>query len=261
MGTRTSIFNGGRRFVPILLTAALALSLGWTTRAEPAPAAVTQAFAEAQKAYDAGEPQKAVQGLEAIVAGGLVSPEVFFNLGNAYFRSGKSGQAILQYRRALWLNPGDPDARANFQFTVERAGASVPEPWLVVEFLRGLSRNTWKTVALAGWWAGGLLLALGLFLPRLRLPAPAVIAVSAMLIGLGLAGMRAAGSLATSREAVVLVPNLDMKSAPTPDSTALVRLPEGSIVHIQEDAGTWLRVRSDKDSGWLPAGKVGRVRL
>ena len=260
----TPLRRNNQNVVRWVLRLAAGLLLLWgapCARAETAPAAVTQAFAEAQKAYDAGEPGKAVEGLEAIVAGGWIAPEVFFNLGNAYFRAGKPGLAVLNYRRALWLNPGDADLRANFQFAVERAGASVPEPWLAVEFLRSLSRETWKRVALLGWWSGGLLLALGLFNRRVRLPLPAVLGGASLLVVLGLLGMRAAGSLATTREAVVLAANLEMKSAPTADSTALVRLPEGSIVHIQEDGGSWLRVRSDKDSGWLPAQKVGRVAL
>jgi tetratricopeptide (TPR) repeat protein len=243
----------------ILLVVLLMLSLaGTSARANPAPQA---AFAEAKAAYDAGEPAKAAAIYQRVLDGGFVSPELLFNLGNAHFRAGQSGEAIRRYRQALVLSPGDADIRANFRFAVERTGAAVPEPWLLAEVFRRASRETWTKVAVGAWWIGASLVALSWLLPRARIPAGWTAGLAGMVMVLGVTGARLSGGLTGSREAVTLAAGLEIRSAPASESTALVRLPEGSIVDILEDGGPWLRVRSGKDSGWVPSGQVGRVRI
>jgi Bacterial SH3 domain len=159
------------------------------------------------------------------------------------------------------LAPGDADIRANFRFAVERTGAAVPEPWLLAEIFRRASRDTWTKVAVWAWWIGASLVALSWLLPRARIPAGWTAGVAGVVILLGATGSRLSSGLPGSREAVALTPGLEIRSAPASESTALVRLPEGSIVDILEDGGPWLRVRSGKESGWVPADQVGRVRI
>src|SRR5204862_132447 len=77
-------------------------------------------FAEAAAAY------------EKIVAGGRVSSALYFNLGNALFKSGRIGRAIANYRLAEQLAPRDPDIRANLRFArnhVNGVEARLPAWW------------------------------------------------------------------------------------------------------------------------------------
>jgi tetratricopeptide (TPR) repeat protein len=62
------------------------------------------------------------------VAGGQESGNVYFNLGNAYFRAGDAGRAILEYERARRLLPRDPDTRANLDYARALAGEADDEP-------------------------------------------------------------------------------------------------------------------------------------
>jgi tetratricopeptide (TPR) repeat protein len=233
---------------------------GQPGRAQMPPEAVTQRFTEAQQAYDAGEPERAVEALEAIASSGWMSPELWFNLGNAWFRAGDPARAILNYRRALWLRPGDPDLQANFRFTVERAGAAVPEPSWVSAWMRRVSPEGWKRLLLGAWWGGALALGLAWLWPRGQRVLRGLALVAVPVLGLAGWGVQAGETLATTAEAVVLTAQAEMRSAPTPSATALVRLPAGSLVEIVEEGGSWLRVRSDKETGWLPTAQLARVR-
>ena len=61
-----------------------------------------------QKQYD-----KAIESYRQLVSSGYEGTSLFYNLGNAYYRSGKIGYAILYYEKALRLSPGDEDIKHN----------------------------------------------------------------------------------------------------------------------------------------------------
>src|SRR6266513_6228167 len=89
------------------------------------------AFEQANKLYEQGTFAEAAAGYEKIVAGGRVSPALYFNLGNALFKSGRIGRAIANFRLAEQLAPRDPDIRANLRFArnqIEGPGAR-PLTW------------------------------------------------------------------------------------------------------------------------------------
>src|SRR5207237_6826651 len=74
-------------------------------------AADSQLFSDANAAYLSGDLGRAIASYEALVAEGVTSAELETNLGAAYLRQGKRGQAALHLERALVLAPGDDDAR------------------------------------------------------------------------------------------------------------------------------------------------------
>ena len=82
------------------------------------PSLLTPAFAvtksEADSAYVHGEYQKAIDGYEALLKKG-VSADLYYNLGNAYYRTENITRAVLNYERALLLSPSNPDIRFNLQ--------------------------------------------------------------------------------------------------------------------------------------------------
>ncbi|HWT86167.1 MAG TPA: tetratricopeptide repeat protein, partial [Myxococcales bacterium] len=73
----------------------------------------TQLFADANAAYLSGDVSRAVASWEALVSEGVAATELETNLGAAYLRQGKRGLAALHFERALFLDPGDDDARAD----------------------------------------------------------------------------------------------------------------------------------------------------
>jgi tetratricopeptide (TPR) repeat protein len=73
-------------------------------------------FAQANRFYEERAYDSAVFVYRQLVSEGLESAPLYFNLGNAYFRSGDLGQAVLCYLRAKRLDPADPDIKANLEF-------------------------------------------------------------------------------------------------------------------------------------------------
>ncbi len=71
-------------------------------------------FGKANQEYAQGHFKEAIAGYETLVRSGPLSANLFYDLGNAYFRTGDFGRAILNYKRALALEPHHPEAAANF---------------------------------------------------------------------------------------------------------------------------------------------------
>ncbi len=94
-------------------------------------------WAQANKAYDEGDYTGAVDGYLKLLEKGKRTPEVYHNLGNAYFKSDKLGLAIAAYRHAINIDPSFNPARENLeyarQFTVDK----------VEEKPRGFLLNIW----------------------------------------------------------------------------------------------------------------------
>ena len=80
-------------------------------------------FAKANDQFAKGEFKEAIQGYESMVQSKQWSVPLFYNLGNAYFRAGDYGRAILNYERALALDPRHPEAAANLALVREEARA------------------------------------------------------------------------------------------------------------------------------------------
>ena len=71
--------------------------------------------AEADKAYQENDFAGAIEQYEAILEAGQESAAIYYNLGNSYYKSENIAKAILNYERALLLNPGDADTRFNLE--------------------------------------------------------------------------------------------------------------------------------------------------
>ena len=73
-------------------------------------------FKRGNQSYDEAKFDKAIEEYEKILDLKIKNYQVFYNLGNAYFRQNQLGKAILSYRRALALEPRDEDVQANLSF-------------------------------------------------------------------------------------------------------------------------------------------------
>src|SRR5438874_982861 len=103
---------------------ALIVSLTASLAAASATFAQTDAqFAKANQEFAAGQFKEAADDYKAIVRSGQWSANLFYDLGNAYFRAGDFGRAILNYERALALDPRHPEADANLRIARDEARA------------------------------------------------------------------------------------------------------------------------------------------
>ena len=247
-----------------LLTAAILL-LGPLTGVRAADTGENN-FVWGNRLYAEGRFAESVKVYEDAVRAGDYRANLFYNLANAYYRLGDRGRAILNYQRALLLEPGHAEAAANLAFVRGRAlpeGGSRPPGTVatVREALAGPGVDAYGWLAAGAAWLG--LLGLGLAIFRRRTRAQGVILAVAGAVGCAsLVGVIywLDGGLKSSQRAVVLAEDAPALYAPADNAKTIVRLPVGGEVHILSEQGAWEYVRlGDGTRGWMASDKLGRI--
>jgi len=216
-------------------------------------------FEEANRLYEKDEFSASALQYRELIRSGQESAAVWFNLGNALFKSGEAGRGIYSYRRAVRLAPRDPDVRANLMFArKEVAGAFAPETSSWAGFFRYLSQAEWiwftaivASVCFAMLaWREANRKARGSLVWTIRLTAFAVLLV---------------GSLAAvahtqwdeSDEGVVVVEKVSARYGPLVDSKSFFQLKDGEEVEITGYKGDWIQVMNTSgQSGWVQSTEI-----
>lgn len=233
---------------------------------DAAEAAPQQLWDAANTAYINGDFRAAAEGYERLLAQGLVSAKLYYNLANACFKENMLGKAVLYYRRALRLAPGSDDIRYNLSVAEARTKDNIeriPE-FFFVDWMRSVR----QTMGCTAWTVLSLVLlaaALALFL--LYLLAPRLPLRKAGFYGTLVAGLlfvcatwfAAAGrrELLDDSQAVVMAASVAVKSSPDKSATDLFVLHEGTAVRIADRLGDWCEVViDDGKKGWLESRKI-----
>ncbi len=222
----------------------------------------SQLFQQGNKLYLNQDYASAAQQYEKILHSGYENGELYFNLGNAYYRLGNIAKAIVNYERAEQLLPNDDDVRFNLQLAnlqvVDKIDA-VPKfflyrwfDWLLT--VLPLSTLGWTTYIL--FLLTLILLSLFLFSPALRTKR------------LSLAGALAAGTLlvlslvlfttqsyreSNTHFAIVMSDVANIKSAPDTKGSDLFVLHKGVKVQVLDEVDNWKKIRlADGKVGWIP---------
>src|SRR6266849_6267687 len=111
-------------------------------------------FAKANQDYAQGHCTEASSGYDALVRAGQWSANLFYDLGNAYFRTGDFGRAILNYERALALERHHPEATANLQIARDEARALEMQQSWPERYLQFASINQYSIAAAVAFWVG-----------------------------------------------------------------------------------------------------------
>jgi hypothetical protein len=221
------------------------------TTDETPTAKLQQVFLEASQAYDANRPADAAALYGKLVDQGYESKELYFNLGNSYFKIGKIGLAVLNYRRAWHMAPRDPDIQANLRFALQSTSALTPEYPAVTKLLFKLSISEWTALATFAYWASAIVLALFLVMRNRRAGLLRALTGFLAVLVLGVAGIINEFVARRAPELVVTESRHQALYAPLEGSKAFFALPEGSIVRLEEQSGTWLKVTTGQQSGYV----------
>ncbi|OGC91017.1 MAG: hypothetical protein A2W25_08030 [candidate division Zixibacteria bacterium RBG_16_53_22] len=119
---------------------------------------------QAAEYYDGGQYQSAIENYRVLIERQFENAQVYYNLGNAYFKAGELGHAIWSFRKALRLDPGFKQAKTSLEYarsfntdqvSIERRGF-ILDIW---DFLSGLlSSNGYLIVLSIAWWLAAALL-------------------------------------------------------------------------------------------------------
>ena len=261
---------------PCRLAGAFILSLSIAGGAGAQPAAAAQSAGptndlEVGVAFiSEGDFEAALASYLRLVEAGFESGEVYYNIGNTYFKLGELAQSILYYERARRLLPGDQDVQANLDLarslTVDEI-EPLPRFWLfsAVEWWVGLLPRTLLVAVVAASYLVGMGSVLLLILKRgVQVAAwgrriALASGVVFLLFGLNLAVREF--ELGRAQEAVVLQPRVDVMSAPLDDETLTVfTVHEGTTVRIDRLSEEWAEVAlEDGRVGWVPVGVLETI--
>jgi len=202
---------------------------------------------------------------EGLVADGLESPALHVNLGAARLRAGRRGAAVASWLRALRLDPGDADARANLALLRARGGdrlAPASEPPLVARLVERTPDGIAALAFLAPWLLLWTLLAARLrsgTRGRALLSSAAAIAALAAAAGAALVVLRDAERQVEL--AVVVRDGAPLRDGPEEALRPARTLREATVLRVLDGDGAALRVRlPDAREGFVAQSDVERLR-
>ena len=242
-----------KTFLPIAMTVLTV----WICPGPAAAADRPAEFSAANKLYAEGKFADAAAAYDKIIQSGASSPALYFNYGNAEFKSGHFGRAIAAYRRAEQRAPRDAEVRANLEF----ARNQVQEPALresrwsrSAEWLGTLSLNEWAGLAAAAFWLLFGLLAAMQIRPALRTALRGFTLGMVAFTLLSCAGLGVDAAVHFSRPiAVVIVPDATMRSGPFDEAQNTFIAHDGAELKVLDSRNDWLQVTDGSGRiGWLP---------
>jgi len=218
-------------------------------------------FKNANEQYGKGNFEQAIEMYEQILKSGMEAPQLYYNLGNAYYRNGLLPAAILNYERALLLAPQDKDIRYNLNLAygqitdkIESVGVFFLTRWFT-NFRNSTNSDSWAIISIIAFilTLGALLFfffAKTSFLRKISF----YLALLSLLISITTFAFahQQKQRLINRDRAIVFSPSVTVRSAPEARGTDLFVLHEGTKVKILQRINNWLEVELlDGSVGWI----------
>jgi len=226
----------------------------------------TQLFADANAAFLSGDLSRAIASYEALISEGVTSPALETNLGVALLRQGKRGASALHFERALFLDPGDEDARADLsevrRGNVDRLeGADEGGADVLARILAPLPGSAAAVALVLFWGAGWTLLAIRLLRRRpVWLSWAAAGCFAAALLAALVTWGAAAGRRMSLQRGVVVASSVPAREGPGEKSASRFEVHEGTTVRVEDEEAGFRRVKLLNGlTGWVPSTSVELV--
>lgn len=229
--------------------------------------APNESYTAAANLYKQNQFEQAAAVYEKLVAAKQATAEVYFNLGNCYYKQNKLGKAILNYERAQALSPGDEDISLNLRIANSHLVDKIqPVPQLGIvkacgDFVGGRSCNGWRTTAVVFIWLAAVLLSVSLFIGSFKSVVRGV-GILLLLVSLGCAWFAhlQGNKVADSGRAVLLTESVYAKSSPDAAGNNSFLIHEGITFQLLDKVGNWNKIRlSDGKVGWIEAGSFEKI--
>ena len=222
--------------------------------------------AEGDSAYIKNDFASAIQIYESLLQQGE-APEIYYNLGNCYYKTNDIARAILNYERALLLSPGNADIRANLEIARSKAidkVTPVPEIFFITwikSLVNSQSSDAWARTGIASFLLLLVSLAIFFFTQHIKWKKIGFSAAILFLIVTVLSNLFASQQksyLTNRNDAIILSPSVTVRSTPSESGTSLFVLHEGRKVEIKDNSmREWKEIRlEDGKVGWVPSSSI-----
>lgn len=229
--------------------------------------AVTKQDADAE--YSKGNYQQAIKDYEELLKAGE-SAELYYNLGNAYYRTENITRSVLNYERALLLNPADEDIRFNLQMARSKTIDKItPESEMFFftwyrSLVNLMTIDNWARLAIASMILTLILALVYLFASHLTLRKIGFYGGVLFLVVFLLSNLFAFQQkqmLMKRNGAIVIAPSVSIKKTPEANSTDQGVIHEGTRVDIIDDTmRDWKEIHlADGREGWIPTSQIEKI--
>src|SRR6266436_2105170 len=220
-------------------------------------------FEKTNQEFAQGHFKEAISSYEALIRDGQWSTNVFYDLGNAYFRTGDFGRAILNYERALALDRHHPEATANLQIARDEARALELQPTRLERYLQVANINQYSTAAAVAFWLG-IFGIVALIFARRRSAALISLSVLCLLVcAVAVWAIRTLDNSSKGRALAIVTDNdVQARLATADTANSVLALPAGSEIKILSTRGDWMYAALPNDlRGWIQTKNAEQVRL
>lgn len=257
--------TGGKSLRKVVTVVTLLLSLGTSMNIQAKD--LDSLWTAGVQAYTDGKFSDASAAWTSIEESGQKSAKLYYNLGNAWFKQGNYPKAILNYERALRLDPSYSDARYNLEFTSNFVQDKIePVPEFILKSVARkvcyvMGSNAWAViflVLLAAALVMGLLFLLGSSVGKRRVGFYCGIVLLLLSAGaLSFSIWQKSDSVKTDT-AIVMSPVSSVKSSPSSGSSKdLFVIHEGTKVTILDEVGSWKNIAlADGRQGWITSNEL-----
>ena len=216
--------------------------------------------------YSGGEFEKAIELYEAVIDSGYSSAYLYFNLGNAYFKTHRITMALLNYERAAIIDPHDTEIQHNLQLArtfitdeIEVVPEFILKKWMT-SIIRIARSDTWSIISIGSFIVTLLLLLVYLFSRLITLRKlsfwAAVLLILISIVSFTFSYQRKKMDT-LHHTALILAPSVTVKSSPDDSGTDIFQLHEGTKVTVVDQLGEWREIRiADGNQGWLKISEL-----
>jgi tetratricopeptide (TPR) repeat protein len=226
-------------------------------------------ISEGNRYYMNREYEQAATCYRKILDMGYASGELYYNLGNTYYKSENLAMAILFYEKALLLEPNDEDTRQNLNLANARIIDkidNIPVFFLLrwINWLKNLySPNQWAIFSLV-LFALSLAVFVWVVFSRSYRVKRATFGFGIFFLVLSITGLLIMQSrtrnVLHNRSAIIMVPSVNAKSSPDDQSTNIFILHGGTKVMLVDSVQNWKEIRiADGNKGWVPDEVLGEI--
>ena len=197
------------------------------------------------------------------------SAQIYYNLGNAYFRDNQIAKAIVNYERALLLEPGDSDIRHNLRFAKTRIEDKIDsaDSLFINKWIRSIqnlySGNAWAIIGIVFFIL--LIVAIGLYMISAQIVLRKVsfysgIVLLSLVIITNVFAFKQKSKIVNRSTAIIMSASVSIYTSPDAHSQELFRLHEGAKVKIKREEGRWIEIVIANGSvGWLQKMNVETI--
>ena len=213
--------------------------------------------------------ESAIRTYERVIDSGYVAADLYYNLGNSYFKSHKITSAILNYERAILLAPNDDDIRYNLNlartFVVDKIEV-LPQPFYLKwhkKVAGFFSSELWAIISIICFILFLIFFSLYLFVSTYRMKKSAFwVSIFVLFVSVSsfVFSFHHKRIITGHNTAIIFTPSVTVKSTPDESGTDLFLIHEGTKVRIEDTLGLWTGIKlEDGNKGWLLTSDIVKI--